>query len=81
MKSYFSNWNLMRLLRLAAGIFILIQGLQVHEWIFIIAGLWFTLMPLLNIGCCGSASCNTPMKQWKNKNDRENFENIKNKTC
>ena len=49
MKQYLSNWNLMRLMRLAAGIFILIQGIQINEWIFIVIGALFTLMPLLNM--------------------------------
>lgn len=53
------RWNLMRLIRLALGIFIVIQGIVTHEWIFAIMGGLFALMPLFNIGCCGAAGCNT----------------------
>lgn len=54
-----SRWNLMRLIWLALGIFIIIQGIVTREWIFAIMGGLFALMPLLNIGCCGAAGCNT----------------------
>ncbi|HAO03888.1 MAG: hypothetical protein IPO46_05210 [Chitinophagaceae bacterium] len=77
MKQYLSNWNLMRLMRLAAGIFILIQGIQINEWIFIVIGALFTLMPLLNMGCCGAGTCKTPVQKFTNNTGNVNFEEIK----
>ncbi|WPQ63078.1 hypothetical protein SIO70_32440 [Chitinophaga sancti] len=53
------GWNFMRVLRLALGIFIIVQGFQSKEWLFMALGGLFTLMPLLNIGCCGASECNT----------------------
>ena len=65
MKNYLKNWNAMRIIRLALGIFIIIQGVQTNEWLFIAMGGIFTLMPLLNIGCCGTSGCKTTLS---NKN-------------
>ena len=62
----FSNWNLMRALRLVIGLAITIQGFIANDKLFIIAGLLFTGMALFNIGCCGAGGCNTPIT----KNDK-----------
>lgn len=60
MKNYFSNWNILRVLRLALGIVIVIQGIRMQEWMLAVMGALFALMPVLNIGCCGTAGCRTP---------------------
>jgi hypothetical protein len=57
------NWNFFRVLRLAAGIAILVQAIIARDVLFGVAGLWFTAMPLLNIGCCASGSCNASTKK------------------
>ena len=49
----------MRFFRLAIGIFIVVQGIIISEWVFVAAGVLFAMMPILNIGCCGVAACNT----------------------
>ncbi|MBS1628760.1 MAG: hypothetical protein JST27_01765 [Bacteroidetes bacterium] len=51
------GWHLMRFLRLAAGLAIVAQGIYTHDWIFIILGGLFSLLPLFNVGCCGTAGC------------------------
>ncbi len=53
----------MRIIRLALGIYIITQGLQTGEWVIVSMGALFSLMPLLNIGCCGTAGCATPYRQ------------------
>lgn len=53
------NWNLMRVVRLAFGIYIIIQGLELNQWLFVGLGVLFSLMPLLNIGCCSTGNCST----------------------
>lgn len=60
MKNYFRNWDFMRVVRLALGIYIMIQGYQESQWLILGAGAFFALMPLLNIGCCGSSACAMP---------------------
>lgn len=63
MKNYLKNWNFMRMLRLATGIFIVVQGIQSKEWLFVALGGLFSLMPILNIGSCGLSGCKTPVSK------------------
>ena len=79
MKHYLSNWNFMRLLRLALGVIILIQGINSNDWMFIIAGALFSLMPVLNIGCCGAGSCSIPSNRRVNKDAVQEEEIMRNK--
>lgn len=60
MKNIFSNWNLMRALRLVLGIIILVQGIQASEFMYAIAGLLLSGMAIANIGCCGVGGCRVP---------------------
>ena len=59
MKKYLYNWSLVRLLRLAVGIAIIVQGILVRDGLFITLGVLFSLMPLLNAGCGANGTCNT----------------------
>jgi hypothetical protein len=59
----FSNWNFMRFLRLGLGISIIVQSAMAGNLTMGILGLLFTAMPVFNIGCCGTAGCNTPTKK------------------
>ena len=53
------NWSVMRAIRLAMGIFILIQGWLVADYLFAIAGGLFSVLALLNLGCCSTGGCYT----------------------
>lgn len=53
------NWNFMRIVRLVIGIVIIVQGIEYNEWMFVVLGGLFALMPLLNIGCCSTGNCST----------------------
>ena len=53
----------MRIFRLALGIIIIVQGIQTGTWLFVALGAIFTLMPLLNIGCCAGSSCSVPVSK------------------
>ncbi len=78
MKNYLSNWNFMRIVRLALGIMIIVQGVQVQEWLFIVLGGLFSLMPVLNIGCCGASRCSTQIpKNNKNVTEEIAYEEVK----
>lgn len=63
----FSNWTLMRFLRLAMGIAILVQAVIAKDMLFAFAGIVFTAMPVFNVGCCGTAGCATPAKKDSDK--------------
>ena len=67
MKNYLRNWNFMRVLRLALGIYIIVQGVVENQWLFVALGGLFSLMPWLNIGCCGTSGCNTPISKSNKK--------------
>ncbi|GGW34705.1 hypothetical protein [Arenibacter certesii] len=52
-----NNWSLFRFIRLAIGLYLLIDGVRTEMWILIAIGIAFTAMPLLNIGCCARGNC------------------------
>ena len=58
-----SNWNFMRFLRLVLGMAIIVQATLESNWAMAVLGLLFTAMPVFNIGCCGTAGCDTPVKK------------------
>ena len=63
------GWNFFRWLRLALGIMVLFEGITSGVAIFVLFGLIFTLMPLLNIGCCSTSACGTNQSKF---NEDEN---------
>lgn len=67
----------MRVLRLALGIFIIGQGIVARDWTFIALGGLFSLMPLLNVGCCGVSGCSTPVRKSNQKTEDITYEEIK----
>ncbi|MFZ4056896.1 MAG: hypothetical protein ACOYKE_02105 [Ferruginibacter sp.] len=64
-KSITQHWNFMRALRLAMGIFIVVQGIEVKDTLFAIAGGVFALMALFNMGCCATGNCSVPANKIK----------------
>lgn len=50
----------MRVIRLVIGIMIIAQGIYENEWLFILLGGSFSLMPLFNVGC---SSCNMSIRK------------------
>lgn len=81
MKRYLSGWNLGRILRLIIGIIILIQGVEAQHWVLVILGFMFTLMPVLNSGCCnsiGAAGCKPTRTSDRNSSIQDiKYEQIK----
>lgn len=68
----------MRIIRLILGIAVLIQGIVMAEWMFMALGGLFSLMPLLNIGCCGASGCNIRTRKNSHKQTEDiTFEEIK----
>ncbi len=52
-KLYLSDWNWVRALRLFIGLAIMVQGIQMGDWLVGSMGGLFGLMALLNAGCGG----------------------------
>lgn len=71
MKNILINWTLFRFIRLALGIFILIQGITMGDKVSLLLGTLFTSMPLLNIGCCGVGACDVSYKKQTSQNIEE----------
>lgn len=76
MRKIFEGWNLMRLLRLLMGIFILVEGIKSQQTLFIILGVSFSILPLLNIGCCTTGGCSTKAHRLS-ENEETTFTEIK----
>ena len=57
-----TGWNLMRVIRLAVGIWIMIVAAQTHNWAISAIGSIFVIMALTNTGCRGVNGCALPHK-------------------
>ena len=69
----------MRVLRLALGIFVVVQGIITHDWVFAAAGGFLAVMPILNIGCCGASGyCAAPPPRKMNEEPKDiSYEEIR----
>ena len=76
-QNIFSNWNFFRILRLLLGVMIIVQAIQLKDWMYGLAGLLFSLMALFNTGCCSVNSCSTPPVNKDNKKEEVSFEEVK----
>ena len=57
MINWLKNWNVVRLLRFVLGILIVFQGIDAKQWLIVALGVFFAVLPVLNVGCCGTSSC------------------------
>lgn len=77
MKNYLKNWNFMRVLRLALGIIIIVQGIMANAWLLVGLGGLFSLMPLMNTGCCGVSGCSTLVPRSNKKTEDITYEEVR----
>jgi hypothetical protein len=56
-QTLFSNWHVMRWLRLVVGIIAGIQAVQFHETILGFLSAFLLLQSLTSTGCCGADGC------------------------
>ncbi|HOZ81882.1 MAG TPA: hypothetical protein PLU85_06305 [Bacteroidia bacterium] len=75
MNKVFSGWNWMRVIRLALGVFIVIQGVHDKSLVFATLGVLFAMMAVFNAGCCYAGSCQMPDDN-ADKSQIENSEKI-----
>lgn len=71
-----SNWNWMRVIRLLAGIAIIIQAIANKDTVFGVAGVLFTIMALFNTGCCGVGGCNAPIQKSNKSTEDITYEEV-----
>lgn len=76
MNQWFKSWDLMRLVRLVLGVTLVFQGIDLQQWLLVALGVLFVLMPILNIGCCGTNSCTNTFSKT-NKTKETTFTEIK----
>lgn len=69
-QTIFTNWNFMRFFRLGLGIAVLVQASLAGDALFFVLGIFFTAMPVFNIGCGGTNGCYvTPKKKSAEEKD------------
>ncbi len=54
-----SNWHLMRIVRLAIGLYMAVGAVYMKEWMFGVMGAFFLYQALADATCCGAGGCNT----------------------
>jgi len=62
MERIIKGWNFVRLVRLALGLYIMIESIMTKEWILACAGLFLTGTAVFNVGCCGAYGCQPMIK-------------------
>jgi hypothetical protein len=59
----FNNWNILRFMRLAIGVAIIVQGVISKDVLFSIVGIFIAGTAVFNAGCCGKTGCDIPGKR------------------
>jgi Na+-translocating ferredoxin:NAD+ oxidoreductase RNF subunit RnfB len=59
-QTLFTQWGLMRVIRLAAGIFLAVQAVQMHDSIAGFISAILLVQAFTNTGCCGVSGCAVP---------------------
>lgn len=57
MKTLVNDWNIMRVIRLALGVLVIIQSISEKNYMLTVAGGLFAFLALINVGCCGTNGC------------------------
>jgi hypothetical protein len=79
-QTLFTQWNLIRWIRLAVGIFLAVQAVQIHDAIAGLLSFIFLFQAFTNTGCCGVSGCAVP-RDGKNIGTTEvvEYEEVKEK--
>ena len=73
-----TDWNLMRILRLALGIYIAFQAVETQSMLSAIFAVFLLFQAITNTGCCGSNGCAVPIKKNNSgKTEEIEYEEIK----
>jgi hypothetical protein len=73
----FSNWNIIRFLRLGIGLVILVQAVMAADILFGLIGLLFTGMAVFNTSCCGAGACAAPPAKNDTGSKEISYEEVK----
>lgn len=73
-----TDWNLMRILRLALGIYVSVQAVETQSTISMIFAVFLLFQAFSNTGCCGSNGCAVPIKKNNSSKTEEiEYEEVK----
>lgn len=70
----FTNWHLVRIVRLAIGIWMLVIAIQTWDWIVGCFSTFFLYQAVTDTGCCGALGCYTP----QTRNQRNTIDETQN---
>ena len=75
----FANWNFMRWLRLALGVYLLWQVIQRPDIFTGVVAAFFLFQAITNTGCCGADGCSVSTKERTatSKNDEVTYDEVK----
>lgn len=69
------GWNLLRFFRLLLAFTMLFYGIKDHNMLMIGFGIFFSINPILGLGCCGVQGCDTStLTKNKKTKDIESIE-------
>lgn len=79
MLTVLENWNLMRILRMGMGLWLIYSAFADHQPLLGLMGGLFALQAALNVGCCGGGGCASPnLRQSSTSlNDEPVYEEVK----
>jgi hypothetical protein len=63
----YNNWHLMRIVRLAIGIGMIILAIQTKDWAAGLFGGFFLFQAVTDTGCCGTQGCAAPRRNGRAK--------------
>ncbi|MBK9792076.1 MAG: hypothetical protein IPP60_02985 [Sphingobacteriales bacterium] len=72
-----NNWNVIRLIRLALSIIIIVQAVQIHDVLFGLFGTFFLYQALSNTGCCGVNGCAPSVSKSSGDTEEIEFTEVK----
>jgi hypothetical protein len=78
----FTNWHLVRILRLVFGVFVLVQAVTTRDTLAGMISVLFLYQAFTNTGCCGASGCAVPnISTEKNQKIEDvEYEEIKSST-
>lgn len=79
MKMIFSNWSVMRWIRLVLGSIALVQAFMLGDSMLGLLGGFLLFTAIANVGCCGGGGCtiNSKASMGNKKDEYEEVDSIK----
>jgi len=78
LKQLMVQWNVCRVVRIAAGLPIMIMGIRQSDWPTAAFGAAFLLAGLLSVQCCTAYGCTTRYSSKSESSEPVDFEELKN---